>query len=76
MFPGVFFFILKGGIIMSNDFNSYFQQITDTFNSKIDELIGKTRKETRDDLDQFEKEIALIEQGYSAEEVISMTKRK
>ena len=60
MFPGVFFFILKGGIIMSNDFNSYFQQITDTFNSKIDELIGKTRKETRDDLDQFEKEIALI----------------
>ena len=76
MFPGVFFFILKGGIIMSNDFNSYFQQITDTFNSKIDELIGKTRKETRDDLDQFEKEIALIEQGYSAEEVLNMTKRK
>ena len=61
---------------MSNDFNSYFQQITDTFNSKIDELIGKTRKETRDDLDQFEKEIALIEQGYSAEEVLNMTKRK
>ena len=76
MFPGVFFFILKGGIIMSNDFNSYFQQITDTFNSKIDELIGKTRKETRDDLDQFEKEIELIEQGYSAEEVLNMTKRK
>ena len=61
---------------MSNDFNSYFQQITDTFNSKIDELIGKTRKETRDDLDQFEKEIELIEQGYSAEEVLNMTKRK
>ena len=61
---------------MSNDFNSYFQQITDTFNSKIDELIGKTRKEAHDDLDQFEKEIELIEQGYSAEEVLNMTKRK
>ena len=61
---------------MSNNFNSYFQQITDTFNSKIDELIGKTRKEAHDDLDQFEKEIELIEQGYSAEEVLNMTKRK
>lgn len=61
---------------MSNNFNSYFHQITDTFNSKIDELIDKTRKEAHDDLDQFEKEIALIEQGYSAEEVIEMTKRK
>ena len=61
---------------MSNNFNSYFHQITDTFNSKIDELIDKTRKEAHDNLDQFEKEIALIEQGYSAEEVIEMTKRK
>ena len=61
---------------MSNNFNSYFHQITDTFNSKIDELIDKTRKEAHDDLDQFEKEIALIKQGYSAEEVIEMTKRK
>lgn len=43
--------------------------------AEIDELIDKTRKEARDDLDQFEKEIALIEQGYSAEEVINMTKR-
>ena len=50
---------------MSNNFNSYFHQITDTFNSKIDELIDKTRKEAHDDLDQFEKEIALIEQGLS-----------
>lgn len=61
---------------MSNNFNSYFQQITDTFNSKIDTLIDKTRKEAHDDLDQFEKEIELIEQGYSAEEVLNMTKRK
>lgn len=60
---------------MSNNFNSYFHQITDTFNSKIDELIDKTRKEAHDDLDQFEKEIALIEQGYSAEEVLNMTKK-
>ena len=44
--------------------------------AEIDTLIDKTRKEARDDLDQFEKEIELIEQGYSAEEVIEMTKRK
>lgn len=61
---------------MSNNFNSYFQQITDTFNSKIDELVNKTRKEAHDDLDQFEKEIELIEKGYSAEEVLEMMKNK
>ena len=61
---------------MSNNFNSYFQQITDTFNSKIDELVNKTRKEMNDDLGNIEKEIALIEQGYSAEEVLELTKRK
>ena len=56
--------------------NEYFQQITNEWNQKIDALIDKTRKEARDDLDQFEKEIELIEQGYSAEEVLNMTKRK
>ena len=56
--------------------NEYLQKINAEWNQKIDTLIDKTRKEARDDLDQFEKEIELIEQGYSAEEVISMTKRK
>ena len=55
--------------------NEYFQQLNNNMAAEIDELIDKTRKEARDDLDQFEKEIALIEQGYSAEEVINMTKR-
>ena len=56
--------------------NEYLQKINAEWNQKIDALIDKTRKKTRDDLDQFEKEIELIEQGYSAEEVLNMTKRK
>ena len=56
--------------------NEYFQQITNEWNQKIDELVNKTRKEVNDDLGNIEEEIALIEQGYSAEEVISMTKSK
>ena len=56
--------------------NEYLQKINAEWNQKIDTLIDKTRKEARDDLDQFEKEIELIEQGYSAEEVLNMTKRK
>lgn len=56
--------------------NEYFQQLNNNMAAEIDTLIDKTRKEARDDLDQFEKEIELIEQGYSAEEVIEMTKRK
>lgn len=61
---------------MSNNFNSYFQQLNAEWNTNIDALIDKTRKEAHDDLDQFEKEIELIEQGYSAEEVLEMTKKK
>lgn len=56
--------------------NEYFQQITNEWNAKIDSLVSDTRKEARDDLDQFEKEIELIEQGYSAEEVLEMMKNK
>lgn len=56
--------------------NEYFQQITNEWNTKIDSLVSDTRKEAHDDLDQFEKEIELIEQGYSAEEVLEMTKHK
>lgn len=56
--------------------NEYFNQLNAEWNQKIDTLIDKTRKEARDDLDQFEREITLIEQGYSAEEVLEMTKRK
>ena len=56
--------------------NEYLQKINAEWNQKIDTLIDKTRKEARDDLDQFEKEIELIEQGYSAEEVLNMTKCK
>lgn len=74
MFPEVFFFILKEEHIMN--MNEYLQKINAEWNTKIDELIDNARKEAHDDLDQFEKEIALIEQGYSAEEVLEMTKRK
>ena len=74
MFPGVFFFILKEELDMN--INEYFNQLNAEWNQKIDTLIDKTRKETRDDLDQFEKEIELIEQGYSAEEVLEMMKNK
>lgn len=56
--------------------NEYFQQITNEWNQKIDELVNKTRKEMNDDLGNIEEEIALIEQGYSAEEVLEMTKHK
>ena len=56
--------------------NEYFQQLNAEWNQKIDELVNKTRKEVNDDLGNIEEEIALIEQGYSAEEVISMTKSK
>ena len=43
--------------------NEYFQQITNEWNQKIDELVNKTRKEVNDDLGNIEEEIALIEQG-------------
>ena len=56
--------------------NEYFNQLNAEWNQKIDELVNKTRKEMNDDLGNIEEEIALIEQGYSAEEVIEMTKRK
>ena len=61
---------------MNKYINEYFQQLNAEWNQKIDTLIDKTRKEARDDLDQFEKEIELIEQGYSVDEVLNMTKRK
>ena len=56
--------------------NEYFNQLNAEWNTKIDALIDKTRKEMNDDLGNIEEEIALIEQGYSAEEVLNMTKRK
>ena len=56
--------------------NEYLQKINTEWNAKIDDLIDTTRKEAHDDLDQFEKEIELIEQGYSAEEVVEMMKNK
>ena len=55
--------------------NEYFNQLNAEWNQKIDTLVNKTRKEMNDDLGNIEEEIALIEQGYSAEEVIEMTKR-
>lgn len=73
MFPGVFFFILKEEYIMN--MNEYLQKINAEWNAKIDDLIDTTRKEMYDDLGNIEKEIALIEQGYSAEEVLEMTKK-
>ena len=76
MFPGVFFFILKEEYIMNKYINEYFQQLNAEWDSKIDSLVNNARKEARDDLDQFEKEIELIEQGYSAEEVLEMMKNK
>ena len=56
--------------------NEYLQKINAEWNAKIDDLIDTTRKEMYDDLGNIEEEIALIEQGYSAEEVLEMTKRK
>ena len=56
--------------------NEYFQQLNAEWNQKIDALIDKTRKEMNDDLGHVEEEIALIEQGYSAKEVLNMTKCK
>ena len=41
----------------------------------MDKLVADAIKETHADLDKFEEEIKLIEQGYSAEEVLNMTKR-
>ena len=57
MFPGVFFFILKEEYIMNKYINEYFQQLNAEWDSKIDSLVNNARKEARDDLDQFEKEI-------------------
>ena len=37
----------------------------------MDDLINNTIKEVHDDLDKFEEEIKLIEQGYTAEEVLN-----
>ena len=56
--------------------NEYLQKINAEWNQKIDELVNKTRKEVNEDLGNIEEEIALIEQGYSAEEVLEMTKHK
>lgn len=56
--------------------NEYFNQLNAEWNQKIDELVNKTRKEVNDDLGNIEEEIALIEQGYSAEEVLEMMKNK
>lgn len=59
-----------------SEYNKYFQKkLSAVFDDTIDEMINNARKEARDDLDQFEKEIELIEQGYSAEEVLNMTKK-
>ena len=74
MFPGVFFFILKEEYIMN--MNEYLQKINAEWNEKIDALVNNTRKEVNDDLGNIEEEIALIEKGYSAEEVLELTKRK
>lgn len=56
--------------------NEYLQKINAEWNAKIDDLIDTTRKELQDDLGNIEEEIALIEKGYSAEEVLEMTKHK
>ena len=61
---------------MNKYINEYFQQLNAEWNTKIDALIDKTRKEVNDDLGNIEEEIALIEQGYSVDEVLEMTKNK
>lgn len=57
---------------MSNEIKSYFQQLNNDMAAEIDSLVNNARKEARDDLDQFEKEIELIEKGYSVDEVLNM----
>ena len=56
--------------------NEYFNQLNAEWDSKIDALVNNTRKEVNDDLGNIEEEIALIEKGYSVDEVLEMTKRK
>ena len=56
--------------------NEYFNQLNAEWNEKIDALLNNTRKEVNDDLGNIEEEIALIEKGYSVDEVLEMTKRK
>lgn len=60
---------------MNKYINEYFQQLNAEWNQKIDTLVNKTRKELDDNLGHIEEEIALIEKGYSAEEVLEMTKK-
>lgn len=61
---------------MNKYINEYFQQLNTEWDTRIDELVNKTRKELQDNLGNIEEEIALIEQGYSAEEVLEMTKKR
>lgn len=56
--------------------NEYLQKINAEWNEKIDALVNNTIKEMNEDLGHIEEEIALIEQGYSAEEVLEMTKKR
>ena len=56
--------------------NEYFNQLNAEWNEKIDALVNNTRKEVNDDLGNIEEEIALIEKGYSVDEVLEMTKKR
>ena len=55
--------------------NEYFQQLNNIMVVQIDALVNNARKELQDDLGHIEEEIALIEQGYSVDEVLEMTKK-
>ena len=56
--------------------NEYFNQLNAEWNEKIDALVNNTRKEVNYDLGNIEEEIALIEKGYSVDEVLEMTKKR
>lgn len=48
-----------------------YQKEIDAILKAADKLVEDTIKEWHDDLDKFEEEIKLIEQGYTAEEVLN-----
>lgn len=64
--PGVYFLYYKE----ENSMINYMEEIA-KINAAMDKLVEDAIKEAHADLDKFEEEIKLIEQGYTAEEVLN-----
>lgn len=48
-----------------------YKEEMEKINAAMDKLVEDTIKEWHDDLDKFEEEIKLIEQGVSAEDILN-----